>query len=348
MEHRTWQDPRGSGQSQGRAWSPAGAGRAAGRARWTSPLLALLVCLVAAAAPPSPPAGQEEEPAGDPRTLAGLPGWIVFDSRREGQFDIWKMRPDGTQAVRLTTDPTWETAPDWSPDGRRIVFARKDPEVDDEGNSIWIMDADGSRQRLLVRHGSAPQFAADGRSIIFERDRISLHRYNLETGHQQHLFESPRARNFPWQMIKPRLSPDGLAVAFISDKGGKWHSWTMDRRGRTREIGYGCQPFWRPDGRRIFYIAEGSYNETAIWSLDWPDGSRREHLRLQGTYRHVYFPSVSDDGRWLLFAACPANQHDHSSAHYQIFIAPLEGGVPIRLSRNDFTERWPRLSTAAR
>jgi Tol biopolymer transport system component len=291
--------------------------------------------------------GGEGLAAGPDRSaLSKVPGWIVYDSKRDGQFDIYKMRPDGSRVTRLTDSPDWETMPDWSPDGKSIVYTRKGPGDDDTTGDIWIMDADGGNQRRLTRNGSAPQFTPDGEWVIFQRDRTALIRTNVHISEERTLTPPPNVP-FPWHMTRPQISPDGKTVAFISDRNGRWHAWTLDMEGNARLIDKGCEPTWAPDGRKIYYMRDVTFFVNAIWVKDWPDGEPREFLTLQGTYSHAYFPSVSSDGKWLLFSACPAWQHDHTSAHYQVFIKPLDGGAPIRLSENDHTERWPRLSTKA-
>ena len=48
---------------------------------------------------------------------------IAFASNRTGNMDIWVMNADGTNPVQLTNDPI-RRIPTWSPDGRKIAFAR--------------------------------------------------------------------------------------------------------------------------------------------------------------------------------------------------------------------------------
>ena len=42
-------------------------------------------------------------------------GKIAFESDREGNFEIYKMRTDGTGPVNLTNDPSADLTPDWQP-----------------------------------------------------------------------------------------------------------------------------------------------------------------------------------------------------------------------------------------
>jgi len=49
--------------------------------------------------------------------------WIAFAGNRSGNFEIWRMRPDGTDAERLTeTADGSALSPVWSPDGTRLVY----------------------------------------------------------------------------------------------------------------------------------------------------------------------------------------------------------------------------------
>ena len=46
---------------------------------------------------------------------------IVFAAKRDGNWDIYATRADGTQIVRLTTLPSQDRMPIWSPDGHSIL-----------------------------------------------------------------------------------------------------------------------------------------------------------------------------------------------------------------------------------
>ena len=60
-------------------------------------------------------------------------------------------------------------------------------------------------------------------------------------------------------------------------------------------------------------------------------------------FGHEYFPSISDDGRFLLFSASPSDQHSHESANYQLFVKDLESGELHRITDDGHTNRWPKL-----
>jgi hypothetical protein len=75
---------------------------------------------------------------------------IVFDSYRNGNFDVFVMNPDGTGQVALTNNADDEGQPAWSPDGKKIAYTRG--KFNDLPTfEIYVMRSDGSNQvRLTV------------------------------------------------------------------------------------------------------------------------------------------------------------------------------------------------------
>ena len=102
--------------------------------------------------------------------------WIAFSSSRlkDGNPEIFKMRPDGSSVTRLTfTNTPGEVSPDdgfaaWSPDGRSILFSSNRA---DGQHDLWIMGADGKSPRRVTRTPSyddwQASFSPDGSRIVF-------------------------------------------------------------------------------------------------------------------------------------------------------------------------------------
>ena len=80
--------------------------------------------------------------------------------------DIYKVPASGGEAIRLTTQDSYESSPVWSPDGQEIAFAS-----DRYGNfDIFIMSADGGNARRLTTHSTAEipsTFTPDGKAVVF-------------------------------------------------------------------------------------------------------------------------------------------------------------------------------------
>ena len=78
------------------------------------------------------------------------PDRLAYTGMVEGDADVWLRRSTASTEARLTSTPGFDGRPDWSPDGRRLAF------VSNRGGSqrVWLMRADGSRQRPLESLGS--------------------------------------------------------------------------------------------------------------------------------------------------------------------------------------------------
>jgi hypothetical protein len=93
---------------------------------------------------------------------------VAFESRRDGNSEIYVMDADGSNPVNLTINAADDRAPAWSPDGARIAFQSERDGTD----GIYLMNADGTEQvRMTSGPGVslAPRWEADGSRIIFSR-----------------------------------------------------------------------------------------------------------------------------------------------------------------------------------
>jgi Tol biopolymer transport system component len=78
---------------------------------------------------------------------------IAFCSNRGGRFEVYVMNRDGTRLHQVTHDvPGGARHPSWSPDGRQIVFGTGD------ARAVYVMNADGTDARVLVKVGWHPVF----------------------------------------------------------------------------------------------------------------------------------------------------------------------------------------------
>ncbi len=94
---------------------------------------------------------------------------IAFASKRDGNSEIfygnceiYVMNADGSNQTRLTNNPSFDMAPSWSPDGKKIAFysLRNDvpPEKDarqwwyELNAEIYVMNVDGSEQKNITNN----------------------------------------------------------------------------------------------------------------------------------------------------------------------------------------------------
>lgn len=135
---------------------------------------------------------------------------------------LWKMKADGSQATNLTPDAAANHAfPDFSPDGKRIVFRGGMHGQHD----LYLMDSDGGNLRRLTEHPAVdtmPAFSPDGKTVAFtsNRDDGDYEIYLLPLDGDGSPGEPRRLTRSPGRDTHPKFSPDGKWLVFASQRGG--------------------------------------------------------------------------------------------------------------------------------
>ena len=292
--------------------------------------------------------------AEDREALEGLKGktvgQIVWESNRDGNWNLYTMNADGTGARRLTSWPDDETDACLSPDGRRLVFTRKRA----KDSAVWIMSSDGTGAEVLIEDASSPEWFKSGRTIQFSRqpDRRKEHyetwEYDCATEEQRKLFP-PEGVKFEAEIRLARANDAATRfVGWSPRPRGTW-VWSPDGQLQKRVHG-GCEGQVAADQRYGY----GVHETGNLVRFNLSDGENMFPMlarsALQETWDHTYFPGVSRNSQWLIYGACPHDQHDHDTSDYEIFIVRLadwkQAGEPVRLTFNKRTDRWPNIYLA--
>jgi TolB protein len=176
-------------------------------------------------------------------------GKIAFDDSTgpTSGSDIWVVNPDGSGLQDLTNDPAVRNIrPDWSPDGRKIVFVKQ--------GVIDVMNADGTDQTPLTS-GGAPAWSPTGQQIVFQRavggGNTEIYTMNADGTDQTPL--TTKLLNGQVQRNQdPDWSPDGRQIAFMRDDATQtFQVFVMnadgsDQRPLTELPSENSHPGWRP------------------------------------------------------------------------------------------------------
>lgn len=148
---------------------------------------------------------EDENPAWSPDGTQ-----ILFESRRDGNREIYVMAADGQDPRRLTDNPARDSDPAWSPDGSQIVFSS----WRDGNPQIYVMASDGSQLRRVTEnafHNRGPAWSPNGRLIAFDSTRDGnrdIYVVRADGSGERRLTHDPSSD------MGPVWSPDGTQIAF--------------------------------------------------------------------------------------------------------------------------------------
>ncbi|MBM3738304.1 MAG: hypothetical protein FJW39_21185 [Acidobacteria bacterium] len=234
------------------------------------------------------------------------------------QGSLFNIDPKTGAATELTADGRYDSSPHWSPDGRWIVYTSQTPTGPIQ---LAILDVSTGKTRLLTDDGSTyldPAFSPDGRRIAYvttgSSGRFHIHVRAIHDGQ--------------WDGGPAALTTDnpyGSDRLYVG-------AWDMH-----------LQPAWTPDGKELIIV---SNRDVPLGSGDifripvQPDAMRQavRIFREQSLFRTR--PQVSIDGKRIVYSshAGGADQFNH------LYVLPVNGGAPYRLTAGDFDHFSPRWS----
>lgn len=236
---------------------------------------------------PPPPPTNTPVPTAVPPTLTPPPqpvsSWIVYESRRDGNAELYIYGTDSRNEVRLTNAAGDDLHAAWSRTGSRLAF-----DSTRDGNSeIYIMNADGSGQTRLTNNAARdfnPVWSADGTRLTFLSDRdgnVEMYIMDLDGSDQI------RLTNSPGEECCLQWASTGNLIAFMSNQGGVWTLYRMNADGSDiRALGQASAstPTWSPDGAWIGFTSVRNGNpEIYIVSSDGANEVRLTNNTVQDT-----------------------------------------------------------------
>ena len=290
--------------------------------------LAMLIAACLAGAFPAPPASA---------AFPGKNGRVVFErwvpeptDTNGGNWQLFSMAPDGSDVVQLTDLSGENWGPNWSPDGRRIVFASSSW----MGSSdIYVMKSDGTRLRRVVKGGWDPSWSPSGKKIAFSRapnDITQIYVARVDGS------GTPRqVTNMPEDVLSPEWSPIGDRIGFIAapEPSGRAEILTIHPDGtglRRLTRGAGASSIeWSPDGSKIVF--EDDRHATfdlcvaTLWALCNSeiyviDADGNNEIRLTENRAREIDPAWSPDGTQIVFA------RKDDPNFYDAYVMDADGG----------------------
>jgi Tol biopolymer transport system component len=195
-------------------------------------------------------------------------GLLVYEGQVGKHAQLFTIRVDGSGARQLTrfadSDAVW---PDWSRDGRQIVFERDVFSAVRVSKALIVTtNADGGNLHVLTRTGLAgrPSWSPDGRLIVFSTlrygKRATVSVMATDGTRVRELRSTPLPANAQGQGLdSPTFSPDGKRIAFVRIKRTGSAIFVMNASGgglkqvTSWQAGVADKIDWSPDGSRIAF-----------------------------------------------------------------------------------------------
>ena len=260
------------------------------------------------------------------------------------QGSLWRQRLGTSEATQLTSGDGYDYQPDWSRDGRHVVYAS----YRNDAIELWRLDLETGTAGPLLADGAVnvdPRWSPDSARLAFvstsHEGRWHIFVANVRGGKldaavrvtEDHESDLPRYYYSAWDhYLSPSWSPDGRELTFLSNRGRVWGTGGLWRMAATpgatpREIHYEettwkARPDWSPDGRRLVYSSYLGRQWNQLWLMPASGGD---------TFQLTYGEFDATSPRWSPDASRVAfisNQDGNTS----LWVVTVPGGARQRVA----------------
>jgi hypothetical protein len=224
---------------------------------------------------------------------------------------LWRQKIDGSVAQQITDGPGYDYQPDWSPDGKSIVYVS----YQKDAMELRLQDLATGKTAQLTSGGAVnvePRWSPDGKQIVFVSTT-----YNR----QFHIFRAD-VQNVKLENVV-RLTGETKSPL------PRYYYSAFDHE---------ISPVWSRDGKEILFISNQGhiYGTGGLWRMKAEPGAEAREIHYEETTWKAR-PDFSPDGSRIVYSSYLGRQW------HQLWVMPANGGDSFPVSYGDWDEtsvRW--------
>jgi Tol biopolymer transport system component len=258
------------------------------------------------------PAPSQAHPAPD----VGRGRIVFFGEAPDGSSQIYTVWPNGTHLRQVTNVDGAATQPDWSPDGRSIVFEHDLP--DDAGAELAIVGADGGPVTTLPQDvcvNGQPAYFPDGGRIAYESYDCgvddALYAKSVDGDDVSRITPVGSPNGY----TDPNYSPNGRWLSYVEYENGVEYRQALvvsradgshPHRLTPYSFDVGIKQAWSPDGRQLVFTKDANAIddgplEANVAVINAAGTGLRVLTDYHGGRLSAFAGSYSPDGRWIVY-----------------------------------------------
>jgi len=225
---------------------------------------------------------------------------------------LWRQKLDSTVAQQLRDGPGYDYQPDWSPDGKSVVYVS----YQKDAMELWLLELETGNSKQLTSGGAVnvePRWSPDGKKIAW---------VSTQYNGRFHVFMA---------------DVSGGALQDVTRLTGE----TKSSLPRYYYSAYDMEinPVWTRDGKEILFVSNRGHIQGTggFWRMKAEPGAEARELHYEETSWKAR-PDSSPDGSRMVYSSYLGRQWQN------LWVMPANGGDAFPISYGDWDQTNPRWS----